>query len=200
MSIGSMKGNVLTAVDVETTGLLAGYHEIIQIAAVPLNQHFEPHPKLRPFYINICPDYFEHIEKEATKKNGIDLESLRECPSQDQSVELFANWFRSLNLPFGRRLVPLAHNWAFDKGFLTYWLGIDGIYDFWHYHPRDTMAVAATVNDLYTWHGRKHPFEHLSLTALCKKFDIEMYNAHDALSDSLATAKLYAAFMRFMGS
>lgn len=199
MSLMSMNGHILTAVDVETTGVLAGYHEIIQIAAVPLNQHFEPHPKLRPFYINICPDHFDRIEKGAVQKHGIDPESLRECPSQDQSVELFAEWFRSLNLPFGKRLVPLAHNWGFERGFLTYWLGLDGIYDFWQSHPRDTMAMAATINDLYVWHGRKHPFSLLSLTALCKKFDIELDNAHDALADCLATAKLYAAFMRFMG-
>lgn len=199
MSLMSMNGHLLCAVDVETTGVLAGYHEIIQIACLPLNQHIEPHPEHRPFYINIRPDYFDRIQKEASQKHGISSDSLKACPSQDQSVELFAEWFRKLDLPFGKRLVPLAHNWGFERAFLTYWLGVEGFQEFWQSHPRDTMALAATINDLYVWHGRKHPFSSLSLTALCAKFDIQFDNAHDALSDCLATAKLYAAFMRFMG-
>jgi DNA polymerase III epsilon subunit-like protein len=70
----------------------------------------------------------------------------------------------------------------------------------WHVHPRDTMALAATVNDLYAWHGRKHPFHLLSLLSLCNRFSIPLDNAHDALADCLATAKLYAEFMRFLGT
>jgi len=199
MSLQSLNGHLLCAVDVETTGVLAGYHEIIQIAAVPLDQHFEPHKEHRPFYMNVCPDHFDRISQEATKKHGISTESLRECPSQDQAVEMFAEWFRKLDLPFGKRLVPLAHNWGFERGFLTYWYGVDGMYNFWQSHPRDTMALAGMVNDLYAWHGRNPPFKYLSLTSMCSMFDIELDNAHDALADCLATAKLYAAFMRFMG-
>jgi len=199
MSIQSMNGNILTAVDVETSGVWAGYNEIIQIAAVPLNHHFEPHPDMRPFYLNIKPDYFDRIEKEAVAKHRINPEDLKECPSQDRSVELFYEWFKGLKLPFGKRLVPLAHNFAFERGFLTYWQGVEGMQDVWQSHPRDTMTLAATINDLYVWHGRKQPFKYLNLVSLCKMFDIELDNAHDALADCLATAKLYAALMRFMG-
>ncbi len=193
----NMRGHILTAVDVETTGVLAGYHEIIQIACVPLDQHFQP--TMKPFYLNIRPDHPERMEESAAKKHGIKLDDLDGCPSQDQSVELFAAWYKDLNLPFGKRLIPLAHNWSFERGFLTHWLGLDCVFDMWQSHPRDTMTLAATVNDLYAWHGRKQPFQHLSLVALCDRFDIPLDNAHDALADCLATAKLYAEFMRFMG-
>ena len=198
MSIRSMDGHTLCAVDVETTGVLAGYHEIIQIACVPLNQHFKPCKERPPFYMNLCPDFPERASQEATAKHGISIESLEDCPSQDRGADLFVEWFKKLELPFGRRLVPLAHNWGFERGFLTHWLGLDGVYDYWQQLPRDTMALAASINDLYAWHGRKKPFYRLSLTALCKRFDIPLDNAHDALADCLATAKLYAAYMRFM--
>ena len=127
------------------------------------------------------------------------MESLLECPTQDRGVDLFVEWFNRLGLPYGRRLVPLAHNWAFEKGFLTHWLGLDGVYDYWQQLPRDTLSLVATINDLYAWHGRKQPFYSLSLPALCKRFDIQHDNAHDALADCIATAKLYAELMRFMG-
>lgn len=199
MSMLNMNGNVLCAVDVETTGVLAGWNEIIQIACVPLNQHFEPHPEMRFFYLNMRPEYPDRIHKEAVQKHGISKEDLANCVSQARGVELFEEWYRKLNLPFGKRLVPLAHNWAFERGFLTHWLGLDGFNDHWQPHPRDTMTLCATVNDLYEWHGRKHPFGLLRLTALCERFDIKLDNAHDALADCLATAKLYGELMRFLG-
>ena len=112
---------------------------------------------------------------------------------------MFDEWYKGLGLPFGKRLIPLAHNWAFERGFLTYWLGVDGMCEYWQSHPRDTMTLASSINDLFVWHGRKHPLPWMSLTALCKRFDIQLDGAHDALADCLATAKLYAEFMRFLG-
>lgn len=199
MSLLNMNGNVLCAVDVETTGVLAGYHEIIQIACVPLNQHFEPHPDLKFHYLNIRPDYPLRCSEEAVAKHGITMESLEGCVSQERGAEIFVEWWRKLSLPFGKKLVPLAHNYSFERGFLTHFLGVDGLFDFWHPHPRDTMALCASINDLYVWHGRKHPFHLLRLTALCRRFDIKLDNAHNALADCVATARLYAELMRFMG-
>jgi DNA polymerase III epsilon subunit-like protein len=196
----NMNGNVLCAVDVETTGVLAGWNEIIQIACVPLNQHFEPSCTMRHFYMNIAPDHPERMSKEAVRKHGITIDSLEGCVSQDKSFDLFEEWLQNLNLPFGKRLIPLAHNWGFERAFLIHWLGLDGYNSAWQVHPRDTMLLAATVNDLYAWHGRRHPFKLLALPSLCKKFDIILDNAHDALADCLATAKLYAALMRFLGN
>lgn len=199
MSLLNMNGNILCAVDAETTGTLAGYHEIIQIACVPLNQHFEPHPDMKFFYLNMMPDFPERMEKEAVRKHGLSIESLEGAPSQEQGIALFEEWHRNLELPFGKKLVPLAHNWGFERGLLISWLGMAAFNDLWHYHPRDTMAMAASINDLYVWHGRVHPFHRIGLGPLCNRFDIKLDNAHDALADCLATAKLYAEFMRFLG-
>jgi DNA polymerase III epsilon subunit-like protein len=199
MSLLNMNGNVLCALDFETTGVLAGYNEIIQIACVPLDQHFEPHKTMRFHYINMKPEHPERASKEAEKKHGITMESLEGCPTQERGIEIFEDWYRNLNLPFGKRLIPLAHNFAFERGFMINWLGLDAYDAMWHIHPRDTFTLATAINDLYVWHGRVHPFHSVGLPSLCKRFDIQLDNAHDALADSLACAKLYAELMRFMG-
>ena len=194
----SMQGNIPCAVDVETTGRLEGYHEIIQIACVPLNQHFEPHESMRFFYLNIAPDHPDRMSKEAERKHKLTPEFLSDCVSQEKGIALFEEWHQNLNLPFRKRLVPLAHNWAFEKGFLTHWLGLDYLDEVWYIHPRDSFTAAAFINDLFCWHGRNPPFNKLALTALTKRFDVQLDNAHDALADCLATAKLYAEFLRFL--
>lgn len=199
MSLLSMNGNLLCTVDVETTGTLSGYHEIIQAAFVPLDQNFEPHPDFKFLYLpGIMPDHPDRMDAEAESKHGISIESLEGCISESRAVELFEEWYQRLGLPFGKRLVPLAHNWAFERAFLIHWLGMDSFNDKWYIHPRDTFAVASYINDLYAWNNRKHPFHAVGLGPMCKRFDIELDNAHDALADCLATAKLYAALMRFL--
>jgi DNA polymerase III epsilon subunit-like protein len=37
-----LNGNLLASIDLETTGLQAGYHEPIQIAVAPLNSDIRP--------------------------------------------------------------------------------------------------------------------------------------------------------------
>lgn len=189
-------GNILAVVDVETTGTMFGHHEIIQIAIVPLNQHLEPCPNNRFFYMNMAPAYPERQSHWAKKKHGIDVKRLvEECPSQDRAAEMLYDWFKKIELPFGKKLVPLAHNWAFERGFLTHWLGLNMFDEIFSPHPRDTMTLALSLNDIYNWQGNKAPFQEVGLKAMCNRFQIPLDNAHDALADCVATAKLYNALI-----
>jgi DNA polymerase III epsilon subunit-like protein len=150
----NLNGNMLASIDVETTGLLAGVHEIVQIGLVPLDGDLNPCENHRPFYHHICPQYPENAQK-------------------------------------AKRIVPLAHNWAFERAFLLNWLGPETFDQFFFIHPRDTQIFGACINDAAVYHGKKIPFNELSLTYMCRKFGIHNERSHDALADSLAGAKLY---------
>jgi hypothetical protein len=45
-----LNGHLLAAIDLETTGTRPGYHEIIQIACVPLDSDIKPLAGATPFY------------------------------------------------------------------------------------------------------------------------------------------------------
>ncbi len=51
-----LNGCLMAAVDLETTGTRPGYHEIIQIAVVPLDSDFKPLADVRPFYTLVKPE------------------------------------------------------------------------------------------------------------------------------------------------
>lgn len=189
--------NVLTVMDVETTGREAGYHDVVQVALLPLEPHtLEPHPKYRPFYQNICPDHPERAEPEAMAVNGLDMDELLMCPTREQVEDALIQWQRDLQLPLGKRIVPLCQNSSFDVGFMQKFLGIELFSQIFSRRGRDTMYLAASLNDRASFLGFAVPFHEVGLKPLCKHFGINIDNHHDAMADCLATAQLYRELLR----
>jgi len=195
-SLHHLNGNPLAVIDVETTGRVCGFHEVIQVAIVPLTIELEI-ADVKPFYCNIKPDFPERAEAKAGKVHGLSIDDfVANAPTQERVLDLLLDWFSKLPLGHSRRLTPVAHNWAYERSFLVPWLGPDLLNSIFHPHPRDTMIFAGMLNDRSVMMGKNKPFTSLGLGALCHQFGIPYENAHDALADCIATAKLYATLMR----
>lgn len=195
-SLPNLNGNPLAVVDVETTGRVAGFHEIIQISIVPLTIDLEI-ANVQPFYHNIKPNFPDRADERAGFVHGLNLDDLIiNAPSQKRVLDYLLEWFSALPLGHSRRLTPIAHNWGFERGFLTSWLGPDLLNSIFHPYARDTMVYGLMLNDRAAMMGKPEPFPHVNLTSMCSQFGIELENAHDALADCVATAKLYASLMR----
>ncbi len=199
-SLLNLNGDMLAAVDVETTGIVFGWHEIVQIAVLPLDSEIQPSRVHKPFYFHLVPQEPDRVVGQAMKVNGLDLDWLvSHGVDPCRAADLFEEWFAGLNLPFGKRLCPLAHNWGFERGHMSAWLGLEMFDSIWHPHARDTQRVASFLNDAAAYHGKKIPFGSVSQKTLCKKFGIENANEHDALADAIACAALYRALIRSIG-
>jgi DNA polymerase III epsilon subunit-like protein len=122
----NLNGNMMAAIDYETTGRRPGYHEIIQLAIIPLNSDLRPMPGLSsPFVHLIKPEYPERQEKGAGYVHGLDINELvLHAPESARVKDLLVEWFNRLDLPFGKKLTPLAQNWPFECGFTKAWLGV----------------------------------------------------------------------------
>lgn len=192
----NFQGNVLAAVDVETTGTVDGYHEIVQVAVVPLTDDIEPSDDMPPFYMKIKPDYPERAEKMAMQVNGLNLDELKFCPDRWEAADLFDDWFENLKLPMYKKLIYLTQNAPFDIPFLKQWLGVIGFSKYFTPRGRDTMFTATAYNDYATWRNMPIPFNRVGLKELCEYFGVDFNNHHDALSDCLATARVYKELLR----
>lgn len=191
-------GNLMVAIDFETTGSQAGYHEIIQVALVPLGPDLRPNPELRPFYHNIAPQYPERAEHAATQVHGLNLADLvLNSPTSEKVADLLQEWFEALDLPISKRLTPLAHNWVFEASFGKAWLGEEMFNHIFHFHPRDGMLLALSLKDRAAFAGEKMPWNYVGLGSLCKKFGIVNENPHDALCDAVTEAEVYRALLHY---
>ena len=190
-----LNGSLLASIDLETTGLQAGYHEPIQIAIVPLNSDVRPLEGVRPFYTTIRP---EHPERQdgAGYVHGLKMEDLiLHAPSSGKVQDLLVEWWEKLDLPLGKTLVPLAHNWAFEAGFLRAWLGVELTQALFFGHARDAMLYALALNDKAAFMGLPVPFNRVGLGSLCNHFKIHNPSPHDALCDAIAEAECYRAML-----
>lgn len=191
-----LNGNLLASIDLETTGLQAGHHEPIQIAVVPLNSDIRPLEGVRPFYTTIRPEYPERQDKKVGYIHGIKIEELvLHAPDAGKVQDLFVEWWEKLELPVGKMLVPLAHNWAFESSFLHAWMGVGLVNTLFSGHARDAMLYALALNDKSAFMGLPAPFARVGLGSICKRFNILNANPHDALSDALAEAECYRAML-----
>ncbi len=194
-----LNGHIICAIDCETTGLEPFYNDLIQVAVLPLDFDLRPDGDILPFECVVKPRRPENINPEAIKSqrnrlndvivNGLD---------PDFAADLFTEWFEQLPCPVGKRILPLAHNWAFDCTFIEDWLGHEHFQYIFDGRFRDTMVIANYLNDVADAQVENYPFPKHNLQYLvrCLGIDFDPTRGHDAVYDAAKTAEVYRVLVR----
>lgn len=188
----TLNGNVLCAMDVETTGTIAGYHEITQVCFLPLDSNLKPDPQYVPFDILLKIEHEGRINWDALRVTKVNFVKHQiEAYDKYRAADLFEEWMERFELPFNKRLMPLAHNWIFDQAFIKDWLQPTAFSNYIDGRYRDTMVLAAGINDIYDRLCEPTPFPKINLEYLCSQLKVINMSAHNALGDCAATAEVY---------
>lgn len=204
--------NLLVSIDVETSGLLPGYHEILQIAAVPLGDDYRWNRHLNYFNHIMRPDFVERVDPDAVKTlrrhdTSLDYDEVvvskaaiaRFCTEgleQSKCADMFVSWFEKLRLKPKKRLLPVGHNLQFDMAFIKAWLGQDSFDYIFDPRWRDTMCISLFWNDVDAFRGDRCTFKDAKLSSVCTSMKVENMMAHNAFDDCIATAECYANMVK----
>lgn len=182
--------------DTETSGIKSWEHEIIQIAAIAIEingtQWIELETFERKLQFNL-----DKASEDALEINSYDCATWA-TDAVSQSVGLIA--FNKFIKPYGdveriskRTGRPFfnvrtgAHNAAFDDGFVRAWYKSENEFCPMDYAYYDTLQLAR-----WRYINCEQQPENFKLETMCQVFGIPL-DAHDALNDVRATARLACA-------
>lgn len=190
-------GHQLVAIDVETTGLIPWWHEIIQLAIVPLDSNCVPRRDVPHLDLWIAPEHNERIDPKAMSVNKVTMADIAtRGHDREKAKDLLAEWVDRLGLPSTKwgsrkRLLPLGHGISIDKAFIQHWYGHQEYSSIFDGRDRDTMVTANYLNDRAGMHVETTPYSKVNLGWLCKQLGVRLDRAHNAVDDCVATAACY---------
>lgn len=151
--------------DLETTGLSPTDCKIIEIGAVKMTDGV-----IKEYFVTLINPQVK-IPPDASAKNNIYDKDVAGAPTFEEVVGDFYKFTRGAAL--------IAHNASFDISFLSYHAK-KCLYHF----DNEVIDTLQMARELVT-------ASHYNLESLAKDFNISLVNAHRALNDCLATAKLF---------
>lgn len=185
----------MCAVDIETTGISPGYHEILQIAILPLDNWLEPRKDLPPFDIFIRPTYPDRIDLDSLSISKSELYKVCDVGvDSEKALELFEYWWQKLNLGLNKRIIPLGYNICmFDLPFIREWMGAGNFNKYISAFARDVMLVAHYLNDVADVNVEPCPFSKYKLKDVARAVGVEVFESetHAALYDAYLAAEVY---------
>ena len=170
--------------DVETTGLDSEKHEICSLAAIMLDDNLNYKAK---GFMKLMPENWDIAQPEALKINGIDPKTWTATHNSNvESIQKMLD-FINKNKKKKEKVYPMGHNVDFDIGFLMALMKKHGFpwFGTFHHRKKDTIQMMDDWR-LYV----EEDFRDFRLSGCCKRFGIEIPNAHDASADVYATMQL----------
>ncbi|MBS3165585.1 3'-5' exonuclease [Candidatus Woesearchaeota archaeon] len=166
---------MFTVIDIETTGLSKGYHQITEIAAVKLrkNQIVDRYQTL------VNPQV--HIPSFITGLTGIDNKMVKDAPTIKAALPSFREFLADD--------IFVAHNATFDYGFLNHNLNI--------YHNSNLLNPRLCTRKLA--HRLFPELPRKRLQDLCEHLNIRNTQAHRAMGDVLATTQVFNNMLDILG-
>ena len=179
-------------IDTETTGLEAGKHGIIQLAALmeiggdvveTFNMKFQPHEGAI-------------INPDALKVSGTDPEELKSRTTSSDAYREFLKFLDRHIAKFDKtdKAYPAGYNVAFDLQFLEAWFRHHGNQYGTGSYQNWNMLDPLPLLRIWDYQGTI-ALPDYKLQTVCNAYNIAL-DAHDALSDIIATRTLFNALIQ----
>lgn len=173
-----MTNKTLAFIDIETTGLDVGKHEIIEIGCLIAREKGDGTFEVKEeFEMKVQPQHIETAEPEALSVNGYNEAEWMFGVTLEQAMKNLSDKTKDA--------VMVAHNVGFDYSFLAKAFSETSVPNQMFYANLDTLSFAVAKL------GNNPAVKRYSLRALCEYFGIKNERAHTALADVRAMFEVY---------
>lgn len=196
-----MKLPYLVCFDIETTGLKAGYHEVIQLAAQAYDPAtMEPVPASAggQFESLMRPLHEERIQDEAMRVHKIPLEVLRQAPHPKAAWLAFLMYLKQFNPKSGKRTAPIACGKRIGKFDLPFLHAMSE-----QYSPKKGKQVLFNTDrmfdledDLVRWLWHDPNVDSIAMDSIREYFGMATAGAHTAMKDVQQTGYMITYFLK----
>lgn len=173
---------VNAAVSIETTGLISGLNEVIQLSIVTYND--ETFSFNEKFDLSIRAMRPEFIDEDWLKIDKMVLKYMSEQPTPSQAKFILYEWLDD------RKIYPLGFNYSFDRDFLRLFLG-DKYDEIFLNTYRDSLIVAEYLKDK----GKIKDLKDFNLINLSEYFNIPC-DKGNSLSNCITIIRLYEKLLK----
>ena len=195
-----LNNNLICAMGFDATAADPERGEIIELACVPLDRFLKIHDELPLFNMKIRPNRLEDIDWKYTRYTRPEMAAL--CTTgidRDKVADLFLEWYRMMNMPRFKKVMPLAHNFPELRQHLLAWLGWDVYDEIFHEQYRDTLVLANGINDAFDVRGNVVPFSKQNLSWLARQLDVQKHEMGGSpCMDANTVSEVYKRLLQSM--
>lgn len=193
-----LNSNVLCGLKLELTGPDPEMHELIEVAVIPLDHMLELHSEFPLFNMRVRPQTtrpMDDFHKCRLTKAEIAEACLR-AYDRYKVADILLDWFKSMNLPAGKKLIPLTYDFPREKNILMNWLDFELYNEIFSNDHRDLLAAAHFINDRACVRGESVTFAKQNLTYLAKVCNVPQIERGTATSDAYLMAQTYKRMLQ----
>lgn len=193
-----LNANVLCGLKTELTGRDPEMHEIIEVAVIPFDHNLEIHPTFTLFNMRMRPmemQPFDDFKNCRLSRSEIAQACLRAF-DRDKVGELLYDWLLAMDLPRGKKIVPLTYNYPMERQILINWLGYDRYSEIFSEDHRDLMVAAHFVNDRQCVKAEPAVYNKQTLSWMAKIHNILPIERGTAVSDAVMMGQVYKRMLQ----
>ena len=184
--------NNIMVFDIETTGLNPEKNAMIEIACCiidnELNDVFEYESGVMKIYDN------REIQQQALQANGISISQIENGKEPKQVLEELVNLFKKYS---SGRNKPILSGHNIDKFDIPF---VANFFSVFNKNFEDFVNTDLTIDTMWWARLRRNEQTNYKLGTCCEVENIELVNAHRAISDTRANKELVKKYLRCLRS
>lgn len=192
-----LNNDALCAIWIETTGEDPRKCDIVEICIILVDNFIRPSTQIIPFYNQIMSFRPENIDLNTmtlTRTKLIDATKNGIEPSL--AADRLESWFDELDLPLGKKIVPLTFNWPLMREYLHTWLGYYNFKSIFSEDYRDLRNTANFINDSRNQKAKQWIYpKSYCFSYIGNQHDIEVANSDDVMVKALKMIEIYRAML-----